>query len=92
MTYLTIYCALLIAKDCALLVTDYRRSQKNDGSLNGNGSLKVSVLYGAKDSYLSLVIKLVKNAQNSKSHTQLLADKSAQWVTLIALHRSDLAI
>jgi Cu2+-exporting ATPase len=55
------------------------------GSLNGNGSLKVSVLHGAKDSYLSQVIKLVQDAQNSKSHTQLLADKAARWLTLVAI-------
>jgi Cu2+-exporting ATPase len=55
------------------------------GSLNGNGSLKVKVAHGAKDSYLSQVIKLVQDAQRSKSNTQLLADKAAQWLTLIAI-------
>lgn len=55
------------------------------GSLNGNGSLKVKVVHGAKDSYLSQVIKLVQDAQRSKSKTQLLADKAAQWLTLIAI-------
>lgn len=55
------------------------------GSLNGNGSLKVQVSHGAKDSYLSQVIKLVQDAQNSKSNTQLLADKAAQWLTAIAI-------
>jgi Cu2+-exporting ATPase len=55
------------------------------GSLNGNGSLKVKVAHGAKDSYLSQVIKLVRDAQRSKSKTQLLADKAAQWLTLIAI-------
>ncbi|MES1219520.1 MAG: heavy metal translocating P-type ATPase, partial [Bacteroidota bacterium] len=55
------------------------------GSLNGNGSLKIKVAHGAKDSYLSQVIKLVQDAQKSKSKTQLLADKAAQWLTLIAL-------
>jgi len=55
------------------------------GSLNGNGSLKVAVSHGAKDSYLSQVIKLVQDAQNSKSNTQLLADKAAQWLTIVAL-------
>lgn len=55
------------------------------GSLNGNGSLKIKVAHGAKDSYLSQVIKLVQDAQNSKSKTQLLADKAAQWLTLIAI-------
>ncbi len=55
------------------------------GSLNGNGSLKIKVAHGAKDSYLSQVIKLVQDAQKSKSKTQLLADKAAQWLTLIAI-------
>lgn len=55
------------------------------GSLNGNGSLKVQVAHGAKDSYLSQVIKLVKDAQASKSTTQLLADKAALWLTIIAI-------
>lgn len=55
------------------------------GSLNGNGSLKVQVSHGAKDSYLSQVIKLVQDAQKSKSKTQLLADNAAKWLTIIAL-------
>ena len=55
------------------------------GSLNGNGSLKIRVAHGAKDSYLSQVVKLVKDAQKSKSKTQLRADKAAQWLTLIAI-------
>ena len=55
------------------------------GSINGNGSLKIKVAHGAKDSYLSQVIKLVQDAQRSKSKTQLLADKAAQWLTLIAI-------
>lgn len=55
------------------------------GSLNGNGSLKVTVSHGAKDSYLSQVIRLVQDAQNSKSNTQLLADKAALWLTIVAL-------
>lgn len=55
------------------------------GSINGNGAIKISVSHGAKDSYLSQVIKLVQDAQNSKSNTQLLADKAAKWLTIIAL-------
>ena len=55
------------------------------GSLNGNGSLKVQVTHSARDSYLSKVIKLVQDAQKSKSKTQLLADKAAQWLTIIAI-------
>lgn len=55
------------------------------GSLNGNGSIKITVSHGVKDSYLSQVIKLVKDAQDSKSKTQLLADTAAKWLTLIAI-------
>ena len=55
------------------------------GSINGNGAIKITVSHGAKDSYLSQIIKLVQDAQNSKSNTQLLADKAAKWLTIIAL-------
>ena len=55
------------------------------GSINGNGAIKVSVSHGAKDSYLSQVIKLVQDAQKSKSKTQLIADRAARWLTLIAI-------
>ncbi len=55
------------------------------GAINGNGAIKVAVSHGAKDSYLSQVIKLVQDAQKSKSRTQLIADKAARWLTLIAI-------
>jgi P-type Cu2+ transporter len=62
---------------------------KNDkviaGSLNGEGSLKIRVSHGTKDSYLAQVIKLVQDAQDAKSKTQLLADQAAKWLTIIAL-------
>jgi Cu2+-exporting ATPase len=55
------------------------------GSINGNGSFKVTVSHAAKNSYLSQVVKLVDDAQKSKSKTQLLADTAARWLTVIAL-------
>ncbi|WDF55601.1 copper-translocating P-type ATPase [Mucilaginibacter sp. KACC 22063] len=55
------------------------------GSVNGNGSLKVRVTHSGKDSYLFKVVDLVRSAQESKSNTQLLADKAARWLTIIAL-------
>jgi P-type Cu2+ transporter len=55
------------------------------GAINGNGSIKVTVSHTAKDSYLSQVIKLVDDAQKSKSKTQLLANTAARWLTIIAL-------
>lgn len=53
------------------------------GSINGNGSLKVTVSHAAKDSYLSQVVKLVEDAQKAKSKTQLLADRAAKWLTSV---------
>lgn len=55
------------------------------GAINGNGSIKVTVSHTAKDSYLSQVIKLVDDAQKSKSKTQLLANTAAKWLTVIAI-------
>jgi len=55
------------------------------GSINGNGSVKVTVSHAAKDSYLSQVVKLVEDAQKAKSKTQLLADTAAKWLTIIAI-------
>lgn len=55
------------------------------GAINGNGSFKVMVSHASKDSYLSQVVKLVDDAQKSKSQTQLLADTAARWLTIIAL-------
>ena len=55
------------------------------GSINGNGSVSVKVTHHAGESYLAQVIRLVKDAQNAKSKTQLLADTAAKWLTLIAL-------
>ncbi len=65
------------------------KKQKGDkliaGSINGNSSLKISVSHSSKDSYLARVIKLVDDAQKTKSKTQLLADKAARVLTIIAL-------
>jgi len=55
------------------------------GAINGEGSLTIEVKGTGKDSFLSQVIDLVKQAQESKSKTQNLADTAAMWLTLIAL-------
>ena len=65
-------------------------SKKTDGkviggSINGEGSLTIEVKGTGKDSFLSQVIDLVKQAQESKSKTQRLADTAAMWLTIIAL-------
>ena len=60
-------------------------SQVIGGSVNGNGSLRVKVEHTGKDSYLSKVIKLVEEAQKTKSRTQHLADRAAKVLTFIAI-------
>ncbi len=55
------------------------------GSINGEGALTIEVKGTGKDSFLSQVIDLVRQAQESKSKTQNLADTAAMWLTLIAL-------
>ncbi|MBK5254515.1 MAG: heavy metal translocating P-type ATPase, partial [Vicinamibacteria bacterium] len=55
------------------------------GSINGEGSLTIEVKGAGKDSFLSQVIDLVKQAQESKSKTQDLANTAAMWLTIVAL-------
>jgi Cu2+-exporting ATPase len=55
------------------------------GSINGEGSITIEVQKTGKDSFLSQVIELVKQAQESKSKTQDLANRAALWLTLLAL-------
>ncbi len=55
------------------------------GSINGEGSLTIEVKGTGKDSFLSQVIDLVKQAQESKSKTQDLANTAALWLTIITL-------
>ncbi len=55
------------------------------GAINGEGSLVVEIERTGKESFLSQVIDLVKEAQESKSKTQDLANRAAFWLTIVAL-------
>lgn len=55
------------------------------GSINGDGSLRVSVTATGDQTALAGIMRLVKQAQESKSDTQVLADKAAGWLFYIAL-------
>ncbi len=55
------------------------------GALNGEGALVVTVSRTGAESFLSQVIELVREAQESKSATQDLADRAAMWLTVVAL-------
>jgi len=66
-------------------VSKSKDSEVIGGSINGEGAVTVEVLKTGKDSFLSQVIDLVKEAQESKSKTQDLANRAALWLTLVAL-------
>ncbi|MCM3638216.1 cadmium-translocating P-type ATPase [Sporosarcina luteola] len=55
------------------------------GSINGEGSLVISVTKTGSETYLSQVITLVKEAQESKSRAQDLANRAAKWLFYGAL-------
>ena len=55
------------------------------GSINGEGSLTITVQKTGAESFLSQVIELVREAQASKSPTQTLANRAARWLTAVAL-------
>lgn len=55
------------------------------GAINGEGSLTIQVDKTGENSFISQVMTLVKEAQESKSKAQGVADKAAAWLTYIAL-------
>ncbi|ARF16828.1 copper-translocating P-type ATPase [Sporosarcina ureae] len=55
------------------------------GSINGEGALVISVMKTGSETYLSQVITLVKEAQESKSRAQDLANRAAKWLFYGAL-------
>lgn len=55
------------------------------GSINGEGALIISVMKTGNETYLSQIISLVKEAQESKSRAQDLANRAAKWLFYGAL-------
>ncbi|UEC42803.1 MAG: Copper-exporting P-type ATPase B [Methanothrix sp.] len=55
------------------------------GSINGEGSISLEVRKIGSETYLNQVVELVRQAQESKSKTQDLADRAARVLTIIAL-------
>ena len=55
------------------------------GTINGQGSLRVKVTATGDDTALAGIMRLVEQAQASKSDTQVLADKAAGWLFYIAV-------
>jgi Cu2+-exporting ATPase len=55
------------------------------GTINGEGSLRVEVIGTGDDTKLSGIMRLVSEAQESKSRAQHLADRAAQMLTGVAI-------
>jgi Cu2+-exporting ATPase len=55
------------------------------GTINGDGILKVRIERTGEETYLAQVIKLVREAQESRSRTQDLANKAAAFLFYVAL-------
>ncbi|HXG23655.1 MAG TPA: copper-translocating P-type ATPase, partial [Chthonomonadales bacterium] len=55
------------------------------GSVNGEGALRVKVTRVGEGTTLSQIMRLVEEAQQSRSRFQNLADRAASWLTLIAI-------
>ncbi len=55
------------------------------GTINGDGSLRVKITAVGDETALAGIMRLVDQAQKSKSNTQILADKAAGWLFYVAL-------
>ncbi len=55
------------------------------GTINGDGSLRVRVTATGNETALAGIMRLVEEAQRSKSRTQVLADRAAGWLFYAAL-------
>ena len=55
------------------------------GTINGEGSLRIEVTGTGEDTKLSGIMRLVEEAQTSKSRAQHLADRAAQLLTGVAI-------
>jgi Cu2+-exporting ATPase len=62
------------------------------GAINGESAVTLEVEKTGADTYLSQVIELVRQAQESRSRTQDLANRAALWLTIIALTAGSLTL
>ncbi|WP_438267698.1 copper-translocating P-type ATPase [Halorussus limi] len=55
------------------------------GTINGDGSLRVRIGATGDETTLAGIMRLVEEAQGSKSKTQVLADRAAGWLFYVAV-------
>ncbi len=66
-------------------VTKHNGDEVIAGTTNGDGSLEIKVTKVGQDTFLSGVMRLVQEAQASKSKLQLLSDRAAFFLTIVAV-------
>ncbi len=77
--------------DEAMITGESRPVKKEEGdeviagTINGEGSLRVEVTGTGENTKLSGIMRLVSEAQESKSRAQHLADRAAQLLTAVAI-------
>ena len=75
----------------AMLTGESRPVEKGEGdeviggAINGEAAFTFEVKKTGEETYLAQVIELVRQAQESRSRTQDLANRAASWLTTIAL-------
>jgi Cu2+-exporting ATPase len=75
----------------AMLTGESKPVEKSDGatviggSVNGEAAITVEVQKTGDETYLAQVITMVRQAQESRSRSQDLANRAAVWLTVIAL-------
>ncbi len=75
----------------AMITGESRPVRKNPGdqviggTINGDGSLRIRVTATGDETALAGIMRLVEEAQQSKSDTQILADRAAGWLFYVAL-------
>jgi Cu2+-exporting ATPase len=55
------------------------------GSINGDGSVRIQIQKIGDKTFLAGVMRLVREAESSKSRLQLLSDRAAYYLTVLAL-------
>jgi len=55
------------------------------GTINGDGAIKISIANIGEKTFLAGVMRLVAEAQSSKSKLQVLSDRAAFYLTIIAI-------
>lgn len=66
-------------------VSKKQNDQVIAGTINGDGALKIKVVQIREKTFLAGVMRLVAEAQASKSRLQILSDRAAFYLTIIAV-------